>query len=224
MNGGQSAVEGLGAVLTGPGARPLAPCALTARHPPPAAAPHTPKPRAPSPSPDLALLRNLLTDHFRAPEPIPAVPAKLPAERVLVFTARADGVVSMRHYAVAVGTVTANTIAMSAAAAAREVGADGERGVGAGARHVNLREIGPRCDLKLSRTRFADDDVRKSALKRPKSSASVPSRVKNVSHDELLGKRGRLRIERQDLHQAALKKVKALKKEKAPPKPAASAP
>ncbi|KAJ1635640.1 hypothetical protein T492DRAFT_863101 [Pavlovales sp. CCMP2436] len=127
------------------------------------------------------------------------LPSRLPAERVLVFTAHGDNIVSMRHYAIAVGSIDADKVVMAAAAAAA---AAKEKGVGLrgeGTRHVSLTEIGPRCDLKLNRTRFADDDLRKDALKRPKSSATVPTKVKN------------------DLHQAALKKVKALKIKKGKP-------
>jgi ribosome production factor 2 len=171
-------------------------------------------------NPSLALVKNLLHDHF-GPTGMNTVPAQLPAERVLVFTAHGDGVISMRHYAVSVGGYTADTIVMAAAQAAAGAGgkaaADGE-----GPRHVGLSEIGPRCELKLGRTRFADDELRKAALKRPKSSSAVPSKVKNVSHTALLGKVGRLRIERQDLHTAALKRVKALKKERPAAKPAAA--
>lgn len=167
--------------------------------------------------PELVVVKNLLHDHFHA-HGLHTLPSALPAERVLVFTARADNVVSMRHYAVAVGALTADTVVMAASAvAASEAAAVG----GAeGSRHVGLTEIGPRCELKLSRTQFADEELRKVALKRPKTSAAKPTRIKNVSDSELLGKVGRLRIERQDLHQAALKKVKALKREK---KPAAAA-
>lgn len=174
-------------------------------------------------------LRNLLFDHFRTPDEISAVPSKLPAERVLAFTAHGDGFISMRHYAIAVGHTTADTVVMGAAAAAAAAarllgGEEGTSAADGGARRVRLVELGPSCELKLSRSRFADEELRKLALKRPKSSASVPARVKNVSHTELLGKRGRLRIERQDLHQAALKKSKALRKEKATatPRPAAA--
>mmetsp|Transcript_4773 Transcript_4773/g.12242 ORF Transcript_4773/g.12242 Transcript_4773/m.12242 type:complete len:352 (+) Transcript_4773:88-1143(+) len=166
--------------------------------------------------PDLQVVKNLLQDHFHAPG-MELLPSRLPAERVLVFTAHGDSIVSMRHYAIAVGSIDADNVVMAAAAAAA---AAKEKGVGLGGegtRHVSLTEIGPRCDLKLNRTRFADDDLRKDALKRPKSSAAVPTKVKNVTHTALLGKRGKLRIERQDLHQAALKKVKALKTKKGKP-------
>jgi ribosome production factor 2 len=163
--------------------------------------------------PELALIKNLLHDHF-APSGLTDVPARLPAERVIVFTAHGDSMISMRHYAITVGGYSAENVVMAAAKAAA---ASASGGGSEGSRFVGLEEIGPRCNLKVSRTRFADDELRKAALRRPKSSAAVPTRVKNVSHTELLGKRGRLRIERQDLHQAALKKVKALRKERPVP-------
>lgn len=206
------------AQLNAPLQLPPALC-LRPAHPP--ARPATSRalsPRPPSAAADFALLRNLLHDHFVGAEPPSAVPARLPAERVLVFTAHGDGLVSMRHYAVTVGVANADTLVMAPAAAAKLLGlGEGEGGAdGGGSRHVRLTEIGPSCELKLARSRFADDELRKSALRRPKTSAKVPARVKNVSHTELLGKRGRLRIERQDLHQAALKKSKALRKASKP--------
>lgn len=137
--------------------------------------------------PELGVVRNLLHDIFGERE-LEQVPAKLPAERVLVFTAHGDGMIAMRHYATSVG--------------------GGAKG---GARRVELTEIGPRCDLKLMRTRFADDEHRKAALKQPKATAAKPTKQKNVEHTALLGKRGKLRVERQDLQQAAIKKMKALR-------------
>mmetsp|Transcript_20944 Transcript_20944/g.70332 ORF Transcript_20944/g.70332 Transcript_20944/m.70332 type:complete len:325 (+) Transcript_20944:79-1053(+) len=152
-------------------------------------------------SADMRVVKSLLQDLLR-PDGVGVVPARTPVDRVLVCTAVGEDVLALRHYAVDGG---------------REGAAPppGPRSLPMH-RRVELAEIGPRMDLKLSRTRFADEELRKAACKQPPPPGAVPRKEKNVTHGELLGKRGRLRVERQDLNQAALKKVKALRKQRTP--------
>merc|ERR1739848_488457 len=75
---------------------------------------------------------------------------------------------------------------------------------------VELEEIGPSLDLILRRTRLASDDVMKEALKQPKT--LKPKKIKNISHDNLGEKAGRIHMQKQDLGKLQTRKMKGLKR------------
>lgn len=156
--------------------------------------------------PNMAVVKNLLTDIFR-PERMEQVPAPTPADRVLVFTAVHEDTILVRHYAVEDAELAPRVVSAEAQGRKRPL-------VAAMHRDVKLAEVGPRLDLKVSRTRLADADLRKEAMKQPTSPMAEPKREKNVTRSALLGKRGRVRMERQDLNKAAIKKMKALSGDK----------
>lgn len=75
---------------------------------------------------------------------------------------------------------------------------------------TQLLEVGPSLDWKLRRTRVASEDLFRSASKMPK--ALKPKAVKNISHNELGEKLGRMHMEKQDLSKLQTRKMKGLKR------------
>lgn len=72
-------------------------------------------------------------------------------------------------------------------------------------------EIGPSFDMTIRRTRFASEDLMRESLKQPDQLKK--KKEKNISKD-IVGVRGALHMERQDLDQMALHKAKGLRKRK----------
>jgi len=77
---------------------------------------------------------------------------------------------------------------------------------------VELEEIGPRMDLKLRRSRIADDDRFKQSLKQPKELKKKTK--KNEEKDGLGTAFGRLHMERQNIEVLQTRKMKGLKLKK----------
>lgn len=77
---------------------------------------------------------------------------------------------------------------------------------------VELEEIGPSMDLKMRRTKLASDDLYKEAMKQPKT--LKPRKIKNVEHDNLGTKTGRIHMQTQDLDNLQTRKMKGLKRKK----------
>jgi ribosome production factor 2 len=76
---------------------------------------------------------------------------------------------------------------------------------------VELREMGPSFDFTLGRHQEAPSDVKKQAYAKPKGG----KKVKNVEHDSLEGKVGRVYVEKQTgLEEMAMMKMKGLKRER----------
>jgi len=75
---------------------------------------------------------------------------------------------------------------------------------------VELTEIGPSIDFKIRRTKFASDDLFKSACKRPKE--LKPTKVKNVRMDVFGSKLGRLHVKQQSIKRLQTRKMKGLRK------------
>lgn len=74
---------------------------------------------------------------------------------------------------------------------------------------VELSLMGPALDLKLGRIRFPTDDLMRQACKVPKE--LLAKKVKNISHDKLGDKYGRVHVGKQEIHKIQTRKVKALK-------------
>ncbi|TPX32678.1 hypothetical protein SmJEL517_g04183 [Synchytrium microbalum] len=75
---------------------------------------------------------------------------------------------------------------------------------------VELIEMGPRLDLVLRRSRWADDQKRKEAMRQPKE--IKPKKVKNIEHDPIGDKFGRIHMGKQDLTKLQTRKMKGLKR------------
>lgn len=74
---------------------------------------------------------------------------------------------------------------------------------------VELSLMGPALDLKIGRIRFPSDDLMRQACKVPKELTT--KKVKNISHDKLGDKYGRVHVGKQEIHKIQTRKVKALK-------------
>ncbi|XP_076801964.1 ribosome production factor 2 homolog [Clavelina lepadiformis] len=75
---------------------------------------------------------------------------------------------------------------------------------------IELDEMGPNMDLLVRRTHLASDDLFKKACRKPK--AAKPKKVKNVTTDVFGAKHGRVHMQKQELKNLQLRKVKALKR------------
>ena len=76
---------------------------------------------------------------------------------------------------------------------------------------VELQEMGPRFDFKTARHQEAPPEVKKRAYAKPKAG----KKVKNVEHDSLEGKVGRIYVEKQTgLEDMGMMKMKGLKRER----------
>ena len=78
--------------------------------------------------------------------------------------------------------------------------------------NVDLQLMGPSMTLRLDRTKWASEALRKESLRQPKE--NKPKRTKNVEHDELANTYGRVHVGKQDLSKLQTRKMKALKKQK----------
>ncbi|KAJ9078955.1 rRNA-binding ribosome biosynthesis protein rpf2 [Entomophthora muscae] len=74
---------------------------------------------------------------------------------------------------------------------------------------VELEEMGPSFDMNMRRTRFANPDVMKQALRVPKE--LKPKKVKNINHDDFGDKMGRIHMVKQDFNTLQTRKMKGLK-------------
>ncbi|KAK4635162.1 Ribosome production factor 2 [Fulvia fulva] len=75
---------------------------------------------------------------------------------------------------------------------------------------VDVEEMGPRIDFRVGRTREADPDMWKAAMKRPKTLEAKTK--KNIETDTIGDKVGRIHMGRQDLSQLQTRKMKGLKR------------
>ncbi|KAJ1969814.1 rRNA-binding ribosome biosynthesis protein rpf2 [Dimargaris xerosporica] len=75
---------------------------------------------------------------------------------------------------------------------------------------VELTEIGPALDLRIRRTKFADEKLWKKATRVPKD--LQPRKVQNISRDGLGNKLGRIHLGKQNVEQIPLRQMKAVKK------------
>jgi ribosome production factor 2 len=132
--------------------------------------------------PDFSAFKNLMIDMFRG-----QVVERLNLngiERAIVFTSK-EKTIFFRHYAIA---LTRNQ---------------------AGSPTVALEEIGPRFDMKFSRRFSADDKFRATAMKQP-SQLRIKHR-KNVEKGMVGQVLGRVHMEKQNLDEMALRRIKKRK-------------
>lgn len=77
---------------------------------------------------------------------------------------------------------------------------------------VELESVGPSFDFILGRKQWASEELWKQATCKPRELA--PKKVKNIEHDLMGAKYGRIHVGRQDLSKLQTRKVKALKNSK----------
>lgn len=65
--------------------------------------------------------------------------------------------------------------------------------------NTKLIDMGPSIDMELRRTRLPASELLKLSLKQPKNAKSAPKKKKNISHDALDGKVGRIHMKKQDM-------------------------
>lgn len=133
---------------------------------------------------DFISAKNLMIDFFQGP--VLTQISLQGLDHVIVFTAGDDGKLYLRTYMI-------------------ELKKSGTR-----LPRVELNECGPSLDLSLRRTRYGADDVRKQACRVP--TQLKPKKVKNITHDALHNTVGRIHMEKQELDNLQIRKVKALKK------------
>ena len=75
---------------------------------------------------------------------------------------------------------------------------------------VELEEMGPRADFRVGRTRQADPELLKQAMKRPRG--TQPKTKKNIETDAMGDKIGRIHMGKQDLSKLQTRKMKGLKR------------
>ncbi len=78
---------------------------------------------------------------------------------------------------------------------------------------VELEECGPSLDLTIRRHQFASSALEEDAVRIP---AQLKIKKKKNISAEVLGKYGRIHMQRQDMNKMALKKMKGLKKRATP--------
>lgn len=135
--------------------------------------------------PELARLKELLLDFFRGQVVESINLAGL--DRVFVCVA-AEGKVHIRHCAIRL------------------------KKSGTRVPRIELVEAGPSLDAVVRRHRPPGEDLRREAMRTPKS--LVQKKVKNVSTDALAGKVGRIYMPKQEVGGMALSKMKGLKRER----------
>ncbi|KAL6764088.1 Brix domain-containing protein [Haematococcus lacustris] len=135
--------------------------------------------------PGLKLARSLLLDMFRG-ETVATVNLA-GVDRVVVATALEDAKLLLRQYVIKL------------------------KKSGTRMPRVELREMGPRLDLALRRTRTAAPDVQKEALAQPRLGKR---KEKNVASDNIEGKVGRMYMPKQKVDSMALAKPKGTKRER----------
>lgn len=75
--------------------------------------------------------------------------------------------------------------------------------------NADLIEMGPRMNFTLRRSQFANDELMKTALRRPKE--TMKKKVKNVNHSAMGHTMGRIHMEKQDLDNMNSRRVTALR-------------
>eukprot|EP00968_Pinguiococcus_pyrenoidosus_P001029 scaffold48_cov311-Pinguiococcus_pyrenoidosus.AAC.224 len=134
-------------------------------------------------------LRNLLLDFFNGAEPKHITLSGV--DHVITVTALGGGAeqprIKLRHYHVELSRSK----------------------IPSAAPQVTLHAIGASMDLSVRRSQIAPDTLWKDALRVPRQAR--PKKQKNVSRDEWGDKRGRVYLQKQNLDNLQVKKMKALR-------------
>lgn len=80
---------------------------------------------------------------------------------------------------------------------------------------VEVEEMGPRIDATLGREQFADRDIMKQAMKKPKG--AEPRTKKNIDMDIMGDKMGKIHLPKQNMNELQSRKMKGLKRGRTPP-------
>jgi ribosome production factor 2 len=134
----------------------------------------------------MQMIHNLFLDLFRGEE-VKHINL-LGLDHVIVITALDTDAVQISHYAVEYKPTGEKTPA------------------------VELLEMGPFMDLKIRRTQFGADDLRKKAMATPDVLRKGRNFNKNISRDALGNLEARIHVEQQEIGEIAIKKMPALQK------------
>lgn len=135
-------------------------------------------------NPDMATFKSLILDFFRG-EVIEKINLA-GLSRVIVCTAMPSGVVHFRHYGVAF------------------------KATGTRYPRPELHQAGPCIDFKIRRVQQPQEELQRQSMVQPKKGSS--KKRKNKERGLLGDKMGRVHLEKQDLKELQLKKMKGLKK------------
>ncbi|GBG33863.1 Ribosome production factor 2-like [Hondaea fermentalgiana] len=142
---------------------------------------------------DMQTLRSILLDIFRERQ---VQQVDLTTIDHIVCCSAVDGKVYVRNYVVAYAPDgKKNQSKDGSAEPAKRVGVVDV--MGQKIPNVQLIDMGPNFNFVLRRTRLPSTQLAKLALRQPKVSRG-PKKVKNVTHDALEGKVGRVHMKRQD--------------------------
>lgn len=75
---------------------------------------------------------------------------------------------------------------------------------------VELEEMGPRMNIKIGRIKMHDEQMWRQSMRKPKEIDG--KKVKNVKHDDMGDKFGRIHVGKQNLDQLQTRKMKGLKR------------
>lgn len=74
---------------------------------------------------------------------------------------------------------------------------------------ISLVPLGPHIEFRMGRTKSSNESLQKQAYKQPR--VNKPKKIKNVSHDPMGDKYGRIHNPKQDFSKLTTRRVKALK-------------
>jgi ribosome production factor 2 len=131
-------------------------------------------------------VQNVLLDFFNGERPKSL--NLLGVDHVIVFTATSETTMHFSHYRVN-QTPTAKSP------------------------KIELENIGPSMDLRIKRTRFASDQLKKDAFFVPQALRKSKNRNKNITFDELGAKEGRIHVRQEKLDKIALRRFDTTKRD-----------
>ena len=151
---------------------------------------------------DWAVQRSLWLDFMRG-EQLDAINLSA-LDRVVVLTAVEPNRVLFRHYGV--------LLKSGAAAAASPSSSSSSPAAASSLPLVQLDEVGPRMNLTFRRRKQATDDVVKASMLQPRRTAARQTARKNIERSAAGDRVGRVHMQRQDLSNVAIAKLKGLKR------------
>ena len=138
---------------------------------------------------DWAVQRSLWLDFFKG-ETLPAMNLSA-VDRVVVLTAQQPSTIRFRHYGIRMRPSPTSTLPL-----------------------VELDEVGPRVDLTFRRRQRPPADLLHAAMQQPKRSAERKKERKNFEVNSMGERVGRVHMQRQNLANVAIAKLKGLKRKR----------
>ena len=138
---------------------------------------------------DWAVQRSLWLDLFKG-ETLPAINLSA-VDRVIVLTAQQPSTIRFRHYGIRMRHSAASALPV-----------------------VELDEVGPRVDLSFRRRQPAPPDLAKASMQQPKRTAERAKERKNLEVNSMGERVGRVHMQRQNLSNVAIARLKGLKRKR----------